>query len=106
MRQVLVEIARRRNASKRAAGSSAILVTFDEALGVEGRCEKEMLALDAALEELAAMNPRQAVLVESRFFGGLNTTEIAELLEVSEATIVRDWRTAKAWLARELRQVS
>jgi DNA-directed RNA polymerase specialized sigma subunit len=43
-------------------------------------------------------------MVESRFFGGLNTTEIAELLEVSEATIVRDWRTAKAWLARELRQ--
>ncbi len=104
MRQVLVEIARRRNASKRAAGSSAILVTFDEWLGVAGSCERDLLALDAALEELAAMNPRQAAMVESRFFGGLNNIEIAELLEVSEATVVRDWRTAKAWLARELRQ--
>jgi RNA polymerase sigma factor (TIGR02999 family) len=106
MRQVLVEIARRRNASKRAAGSSAILVTFDESLGVPGSCERDLLALDTALAELAVMNPRQAAMVESRFFGGLNTTEIAELLEVSEATIVRDWRTAKAWLARELRQAS
>jgi RNA polymerase sigma factor (TIGR02999 family) len=104
MRQVLVEIARRRNASKRAGGSSAVLVTFDDSLGVAGSCERDLLALDAALQELATMNPRQAAMVESRFFGGLNTTEIAELLEVSEATIVRDWRTAKAWLARELRQ--
>lgn len=105
MRQVLVEIARRRNASKRAAGSSAILVTFDDSLGAMARtCERDLLALDAALDELTTMNPRQAAMVESRFFGGLNTSEIAVLLEVSEATIVRDWRTAKAWLARELRQ--
>jgi len=105
MRQVVVEIARRRSASKRAGGSGAALVTFDESLGVVGSAERDVLALEAALKELARMNPRQAVLVEGRFFGGLNTSEIAELLEVSEATIVRDWRAAKAWLAHELRQV-
>jgi len=105
MRQVLVEIARRRSASKRAGGSGVALVTFDESLGVSDSAERDVLALEGALEELGRMNPRQAALVEGRFFGGLNTTEIAELLEVSEATILRDWRAAKAWLARELRQV-
>jgi len=50
------------------------------------------------------MNPRQALMVESRFFGGLDIAEIAELLEVSEATVLRDWRAAKAWLAHELRR--
>jgi DNA-directed RNA polymerase specialized sigma24 family protein len=50
------------------------------------------------------MNPRQAVMVESRFFGGLDIPETAALLNVSEATVLRDWRAAKAWLARELRQ--
>jgi DNA-directed RNA polymerase specialized sigma24 family protein len=63
-----------------------------------------LLALDTALEELARMNPRQAMMVESRFFGGLDVAETAALLEVSEATILRDWRAAKAWLAHELRQ--
>jgi DNA-directed RNA polymerase specialized sigma24 family protein len=60
--------------------------------------------LDTALEELGRMNPRQAMMVESRFFGGLDVAETAALLEVSEATILRDWRAAKAWLAHELRQ--
>jgi RNA polymerase sigma factor (TIGR02999 family) len=105
MRQVLVEIARRRSASKRAGGSGVALVTFDESLGLAESVERDVLALEGALEELARMNPRQAALVEGRFFAGLNTTEIAELLEVSEATVDRDWRAAKAWLARELRQV-
>jgi RNA polymerase sigma factor (TIGR02999 family) len=104
MRQVLVEIARRRSAAKRVGGSGTSLVTFDESLGVPGSAERDVLALEFALEELARMNPRQAALVEGRFFGGLNTNEIAQLLEVSEATIVRDWRAAKAWLARELQQ--
>ena len=63
-----------------------------------------VLRLDAALEELARLNPRHALMVESRFFGGLEVNETAELLEVSEATILRDWRAAKAWLGRELRQ--
>ena len=66
----------------------------------------ELLALDTALAELARINPRQALMVESRFFGGLDTLETSELLGVSEATILRDWRAAKAWLAHELRQSS
>ena len=62
-----------------------------------------MLALDQALQDLAKIEPRQATLVESRFFGGLDVAETAELLEISEATVLRDWRAAKAWLAHELR---
>jgi RNA polymerase sigma factor (TIGR02999 family) len=103
MRQVLVEAARRRHSQKR-GGWGFIIVTFDEATDTTADCGKELLALDTALEELARMNPRQAMMVESRFFGGLDVAETASLLEVSEATILRDWRAAKAWLARELRQ--
>lgn len=100
MRQVLIEAARRRHADKRGAG--AVVVTFDESLvGATGT--DDLLELDAALEELARLSPRQAALVESRFFGGLDVKEAAELLGVSEATALRDWRAAKAWLARELR---
>jgi DNA-directed RNA polymerase specialized sigma24 family protein len=66
--------------------------------------EKELLGLDEALNELAQMRPRQALMVEARFFGGLEVAEVAELLDVSEATILRDWRAAKAWLAQELRR--
>jgi|SRR5579871_5094452 len=102
MRQVLIEAARRRNASKR--GGGRVLVTLDEKTGIMAECGKELLALDTALDELARMNPRQAMMVECRFFGGLDVAETAALLEVSEATILRDWRAAKAWLARELRR--
>ncbi len=101
MRQVLVEAARRRTARKRGDGIAP--VTFDDALGAEPAGPEEMLALDAALETLARVSPRQATMVESRFFGGLDVAETAELLGVSEATILRDWRAAKAWLAQELR---
>jgi RNA polymerase sigma factor (TIGR02999 family) len=102
MRQVLIEAARRRQAHKR--GGGAALVTFDDALDQRTARADELLALDAALEELAQLSPRQAQLVESRFFGGLDVAETAELLGVSEATVLRDWRAAKAWLARELRR--
>ncbi len=102
MRQVLVEAARRRNADKR-GGEGNHLVTFDEAHAVVA-CERELLGLDSALDELARIEPRQAMMVESRFFGGLEIAEIAQLLEVSEATILRDWRAAKAWLTLTLRQ--
>jgi RNA polymerase sigma factor (TIGR02999 family) len=101
MRQVLIEAARRRNAGKR--GGGAALVTFDDALEKRPSDSDDLLTLDAALEELARVNPRQASMVESRFFGGLDVAETAELLGVSEATILRDWRAAKAWLSRELR---
>jgi RNA polymerase sigma factor (TIGR02999 family) len=101
MRQVLIEAARRRNADKR--GGGAIAVTFDDALHDSATGADELLALDAALDELARIHPRQALMVESRFFGGLDIPETAQLLEVSEATVLRDWRAAKAWLAHELK---
>jgi RNA polymerase sigma-70 factor, ECF subfamily len=105
MRQVLVEAARRRDATKR-GGEGATVITFDESQGHAASCGQDLLALDTALEELARIQPRQAMMVESRFFGGLDITETAALLEVSEATILRDWRAAKAWLAHELRRAS
>jgi RNA polymerase sigma factor (TIGR02999 family) len=104
MRQVLVEAARRRKALKRGGGGPA--VTFDESLQQAVACGDDLLALDAALENLARLEPRQAVVVESRFFGGLDIGETASLLGVSEATVLRDWRTARAWLAREMRGAS
>ena len=101
MRQVLVEAARRRLADKRGGGDAAI--TLDDKLGATISTGEELLALDAALEELARLNPRQAAMVEYRFYGGLDVAETAQVLDVSEATIMRDWRAAKAWLAQELR---
>lgn len=103
MRQVLVEAARRRSSGKRGGGAE-MTVTFDEAVQRKPSGGEEILALNTALDSLARMNPRQAVLVESRFFGGLDIPETATLLNVSEATVQRDWRAAKAWLAHELRQ--
>ena len=103
MRQVLVEAARRRNASKRARGAGAIFVAFDGPLEAAA-CEDDLLALEDAMRELEQAEPRQAMLVESRFFGGLDIAETAELLQVSEATVLRDWRAAKAWLAHRLRR--
>jgi RNA polymerase sigma factor (TIGR02999 family) len=101
MRQVLVEAARRRNARKR--GDGAVAVTFDESLSQPVTRPEEVLALDEALDRLQALQPRQAMMVESRFFGGLDIPEIAELLGISEATVLRDWRAARAWLALELK---
>jgi RNA polymerase sigma factor (TIGR02999 family) len=103
MRQLLVEAARRRNADKRNGGVE-VTVTFDESVQAGPSGSRELLALNSALDELARMNPRQAVMVESRFFGGLDIPETASLLKISEATVQRDWRAARAWLAHELRQ--
>lgn len=106
MRQVVLEAARKRSAAKRGAGELR-MVTFDEELpaaGEEACGAEELLRLEAALEKLAAMSPRQAAIVESRFFGGLEVAETAEVLGVSEATVARDWRVARAWLGRELRK--
>jgi RNA polymerase sigma factor (TIGR02999 family) len=102
MRQVLIEAARRRHAEKR-GGSALAVVTFDDSLGETTTTSEELLSLDSALEDLARVNPRQAVMVESRFFGGFEVSEIAEFLQISEATVLRDWRAARAWLAFELR---
>ena len=102
MRQVLVEAARRRSARKR--GGGAPLVTFDEDTFPPEAGSEQVLALDTALEALAQLEPRQALIVESRFFGGLDVRETCEVLGVSEATVLRDWRAARAFLAHELRQ--
>ncbi len=101
MRQVLIEAARRRHAAKR-GGSALAVVTFDDSLGEAVTSSDELLSLDAALEDLGRMSPRQAAMVECRFFGGLDVAETAEYLQVSEATVLRDWRAARAWLANEL----
>jgi RNA polymerase sigma-70 factor, ECF subfamily len=103
MRQLLVEAARRRNASKRGGGAE-MTVTFDPDVQPKPSPVADVLALNKALDALAEMNPRQALMVESRFFGGLDIPETAELLQVSEATVLRDWRVAKAWLAQQLRE--
>jgi len=100
MRQVLVEAARRRKAGKR--GGDALVVTLDD--GIEhASTSEQLLALDVALEDFARKHPRQAAMVECRFFGGMDIPETAAVLGISEATVLRDWRVAKAWLARELR---
>jgi RNA polymerase sigma factor (TIGR02999 family) len=101
MRQVLVDAARRRNAGKRGAGIARVV--FDETIDSAQSTADDVLALDAALAKLSKLNPRQATMVEHRFFGGLSVAETAESLDVSEATILRDWRAAKAFLAREIR---
>ena len=104
MRQLLVEAARRRLASKR-GGEGVQWVTFDDSLHQAAVSERELLALDAALDELALAEPRQAEMIECRFFGGQSVAETAEALGISEATLARDWRSAKAWLAQSMRHV-
>lgn len=103
MRQVLVEAARRRHAHMRGNGVS--MVTLDDSVAElrisDGR---DVLALDAALEQLGKIAPRQAQLVESRFFAGLDVAELSALFRVSESTVMREWRAARAWLAVEIRR--
>lgn len=101
MRQVLIESARRRHAGKR-GGASRISVTLDDNIADPSGVATDVVALDDALTRLAAAYPRPAAVVEARFFGGMSTPEIAAMLEISEATVLRDWRTARAWLASEL----
>ena len=100
MRRIMVDHARARHALKRGAG--AVRVTLDEtALVTEERAE-ELLALDEALEKLAEFDRRRCEIVEMRYFGGLTVEEIADVLKVHPNTVMRNWRTAKAWLYAEL----
>lgn len=98
MRQVLVEAARRRHAEKR-GGPDALTITLDDSTPDGSSVATDVLALHDALDLLARENPRPAAVVEARFFGGMTTMEIATMLDISEATVLRDWRTARAWLA-------
>ncbi len=100
IRQILVDHARKRRYAKRGGGQ--VEVSLDEALlGTRAR-GVEVEALDEALTSLAKIDPRKSRVVELRFFGGLSVEETAEVLEVSEETVTRDWRVAKTWLFREL----
>jgi RNA polymerase sigma factor (TIGR02999 family) len=101
MRRVLVDHARARGYQKR--GGAARRVELDEALVVSPGLSVELLALDRALDELAAADPRKARVIELRFFGGLSVEETAEALHVSTDTVKRDWRLARLWLLRELK---
>jgi RNA polymerase sigma factor (TIGR02999 family) len=116
MRQILVQRARARHAEKR-GGPNADRITLDESVisasaqGASARQGHEadgvggvdVLALDAALEKLAALDPQQAKIVELRYFGGLTVEEAAEALDISPATVKRHWTIARAWLKKELR---
>jgi RNA polymerase sigma factor (TIGR02999 family) len=104
MRQVLIEAARRRAATKRGGRQDTPDVTLDESLDLPIDAGKGLIALDGALHDLARIHPRQAQIVEARFFGGFSVAELSELLDLSEATILRDWRVARAWLSKELRR--
>ena len=103
MRRILVDHARRRAALKK--GGDAVRVTFEKAADVPESGSKtglDVLALDAALERLTALDARQARIVELRYFGGLTLEETAAELQVSTMTVKREWRTARLWLAHEL----
>jgi RNA polymerase sigma factor (TIGR02999 family) len=101
MRRILVDYARSRNYQKLGAG---VPVAFNEELDAAPERAMDMVALEDALNELAKIDPRKGQVVEMKFFGGLTTGEIAEVLGVSEPTVLRDWKLAKAWLERELRR--
>jgi RNA polymerase sigma factor (TIGR02999 family) len=100
MRRVLVEHARKRKAAKRPG--AAVRVALEEDVATAKPREADLIALDAALEELTAMDARQGRVVVLRFFGGLSLEEIAEVLDVSRATVNRDWRFARTWLYRRV----
>jgi RNA polymerase sigma factor (TIGR02999 family) len=99
IRRILVDHARRRNLKR---GGNLQRISLDEALAVSGERSDDLVALDDALEALAQFDPRKARVVEMRFFGGLSVEESAAVLGVSAVTVMRDWRTAMAWLYREL----
>ena len=100
MRRVLVDSARARASVKRGAGRK---IAFDERMWATPANDRELLALNDAIEALSRKDPRKAKVVELRFFGGLSLRETAEVLGVSEDTVGRDWNFAKAWLAHEIR---
>lgn len=98
MREVLVDAARKRSAKKRGGDRQRVDVTLDGVPGKEGLDDADTLALDDALQRLKADHPRKAEVVVMRFYGGLTHDEIAEVLSVTERTVERDWRFARAWL--------
>src|SRR5262245_48809145 len=102
MRRILVEFARQRHRQKR--GGDAVRVTIGDAMEIGQDSSADLVALSDALSALATFDPRMSQVVELRFFGGLTVQETSEVLNVSPETVNRDWKTAKAWLLRELNQ--
>ena len=100
MRRILIDFARSRQYQKR--GGEAVSVALDDALGVSAQPAVDLVALDDALKGLAKLDLRKIEVVELRFFGGLSVEETAEVLKISPDTVMRDWKFARAWLAREL----
>ena len=100
MRQIVMDHARRRRAEKRGGGWDR--VTLSDVAGASPLAEADLIALDSALTKLDQLNERQARIVELRFLAGLTVDEVATLLDVSEKTVKRDWRMARAWLMHEL----
>ena len=101
MRQILVDYARRRSAAKR---GPQYKVTLDESFYLPQRQDADIVALDHAMERLSRRDPQQEKIVEMRFFGGLTVEETAVALEISPATVKRDWNLARAWLTREVKR--
>ncbi len=99
MRRILVDHARERQAAKRPGG---IRVTFDEGLRGVPPPDCELLMLDDALQDLARLDPRQAEIVELKYFAGLSEAEVAVVLSLSRATVTREWQLARAWLYRRI----
>jgi len=100
MRRILTDFARSRHYLKR--GGGAHHVSWDEALAMSQEPDADIVALDDALNQLALLDPRKTQVVELRFFGGLSVEETAEVLKVSQQTVMRDWKFAKSWLMRAL----
>ncbi len=108
MRRVPVDAARARSACKRGGQARKVehssAVNFDEVAVGSTHRERDLIAIDDALEALAQFDPRKAHIVELRFFGGLNVDEAAQVLGLSQQTVMRDWKLARVWLRRELSQ--
>jgi RNA polymerase sigma factor (TIGR02999 family) len=104
MRQVLVDAARKRNASKR--GSGTVALSLDEHVGTVDAYAHQLVDLDVAIRELESRNPRSARVVECRFFGGMSVEDTAEALGVSPRTVKSDWALARAWLYDALRSAA
>jgi RNA polymerase sigma factor (TIGR02999 family) len=102
MRRILVDSARARRSDKR--GGPALRVNLDDAPELGSSKDRELVALDDALNALAQMDPRKARVIELRFFGGLSVEETAAVLKISDQSVMRDWKLAKAWLQREMKK--
>jgi RNA polymerase sigma factor (TIGR02999 family) len=100
MRRILVDHARTKHRAKR--GGSAVRVSLTDATSVTKDSDLDLVELDEALNRLAEIDPQQSKIVELRFFSGLNVEETAAALQISPATVKRDWKVAKAWLHREI----